>query len=63
MVREGRLSRFLALALVTVVIAVQGIAIGTAAFADYREKGETNSSLCRGTGRIPNLSASELQAR
>lgn len=38
MVREGRLSRFLALALVTVVIAVQGIAIGTAAFADYREK-------------------------
>ncbi|HHV65013.1 MAG TPA: hypothetical protein GXX46_08085 [Peptococcaceae bacterium] len=41
MITEGRLSRFLAIALLTVttvIIVSQGITTGTAAFVDYREK-------------------------
>lgn len=45
MVTKGRISRFLSIALVTFIIATQAIFVGTAAFAENREKEESQTQI------------------
>jgi hypothetical protein len=44
-VTKGRISRFLSIALVTFIIATQAIFVGTAAFAENREKEESQTQI------------------